>query len=77
MRELIKKFLTKHYRHDRFFGRGEDYANCIINSHVEDLINSGIGCISRFESNTGSALFYQVVDNKIKFLNHPYRKAKQ
>lgn len=48
-----EEFLIKYYKHERYKGRGEDYADCLLKSHQEDLRRDGVDWISRHDSITG------------------------
>jgi len=56
----LKEFLISHYKHERLYGRGEEYVDAVINGRIESLTNFGSDCISRHESNTSEAVFFQV-----------------
>ena len=51
--ESVENFLDKYYKHDRFRGRGEEYANILLKSHQEEYDRRGFTFISQHESNTG------------------------
>ena len=54
----IQNWITKHYRHDRLGERGKDYENAVRKSHENDFAEYGYDVISRYESNTGFAVWY-------------------
>ena len=58
MRDLLKKFLVENYRHDRLYGRGNEYGDAVVDGRVSDLQQAGVDCISRFESRTGDEIYY-------------------
>lgn len=49
----VYEFLRKHYKHERFEGRGKDYAQTIATSTLEILKESCSSFISRHESADG------------------------
>lgn len=64
--EQMKKFLVKRYRHDRLYGRDGtvwgNYGDAVTNSHLEALVEYGVGFISQHESVTGEAIKYSPAD---------------
>lgn len=57
------EFLKAHYKHDRFEGRnnnswGKDYSACIARSSYQAIESHGYTCISKHESKTGDAIWY-------------------
>lgn len=56
-KESIEKIIRYNYKHDRLFGRGEDYGNTVIKSAVEEFEKHGYIVISRHESLNGEARF--------------------
>lgn len=56
--KTVSEFLDKYYKHDRYKGRGEEYAAVILNSHEEDFKRFGMDWISRHESRTGEVVAF-------------------
>jgi len=54
----VADFLERYYRHDRYRGRGEDYAAVVLASHKKDFAEQGYTIISRYESITGQVIAY-------------------
>lgn len=55
-------FLKQWYKHDRFEGRNGDwcpnYSSIVTQSGLDHITKYGYGCISRHESVTGQAIFF-------------------
>ena len=49
----VAEFLDKYYKPERYTGRGEEYANILLNSYTERMHNNGFVTISHFDSITG------------------------
>lgn len=61
----ISEFLDRYYKHDRYKGRGEEYASCLLSSHENDFIKHGVDTISHHDSNTGTVVaFYDMATLK-------------
>lgn len=54
----VAEFLDKYMRHDRYKGRGDDYAAAVLESHESDIDKFGNTLISRHESRTGETIWY-------------------
>ena len=54
----LEEFLNKYYKHDRFHGRGEEYADAITKSRQRDLDEDGIAIISRHDSVNGQVVAF-------------------
>jgi len=54
----IADFLERYYRPDRYHGRGEDYAACLLASHEHDFQTYGYDIISRHDSVTGQVVAF-------------------
>ncbi len=52
-RELLYRFIKEHYVHDRFEGRGQHYAELIIDGYMNDLSSDNVCTISPFENRLG------------------------
>jgi hypothetical protein len=49
----LLQFLEQYHRHDRFRGRGEDYAQACIESHRVAVEKQGYTLLSRHDNATG------------------------
>jgi len=56
--ESVEDFLDRYYKPDRFRGRGDDYAQTLIESHQSDLEQNGYDIISHHDSITGRIVAY-------------------
>ena len=56
--KTIQDFLNRYYKHDRYKGRGEKYAVCLLASHTETLEEHGVDWISHHDSNTGTVVSF-------------------
>ena len=54
----IEDFLNRYYKPERFRGRGEEYAACLIASHQRDFDREGYDIISHHDSVTGQVVAY-------------------
>lgn len=54
----VEEFHNKYHKHDRYLGRGQDYAQCVINSSIEELKKYGFTIITHHDSNTGECVSY-------------------
>lgn len=67
----VYAFLRARYLHSRFEGSGSvkdfpDYAQTVAGSSLEQLLETGLGCISMYESNTGRVIWF---DRALRVLN--------
>lgn len=67
----VYAFLRERYLHSRFEGSASvkdfpDYAQQVAESSLEQLLQTGIGCITEYESNTGRAVWF---DRALRVLN--------
>jgi hypothetical protein len=78
IREAVKEFLVKNYKHDRLYGRESwweitpekpEYGDLVVNSAVEQLTERGFTCISQYESRTGEGIWYVYRQGKIVVLS--------
>lgn len=65
---LVKAFLIEWYKHDRLYGRGEEYGDLIVHRAAAELQRDGYGCISQYESKTGEAIWYRLEDGSVVIL---------
>lgn len=56
--KTVSEFLDKYYKHDRYKGRGEEYAAVVLNSHEEDLKKYDMDWMSKHESRTGEVVAF-------------------
>lgn len=54
----IADFLDTYYRHDRYKGRGEEYAAAVLSSAQKSVEQHGHTLISRHDSTLGQAVWY-------------------
>lgn len=54
----LEDFLNRYYRHDRYKGRGEEYAAAVLKSNSEYLEKYGIAWIDSKSSATGATVSY-------------------
>lgn len=54
----VKEFHDKYHKECRYTGRGQDYAQCVINSSVEDLKKYGFTFITHHDSKTSECVSY-------------------
>ena len=52
-----EEFLDTYYKPDRFRGRGEEYAQCLIDSHEKDFQKYGYDLISKHDSVMGISVW--------------------
>jgi hypothetical protein len=69
--ESMYAFLRSRYLHSRFEGSESvkdfpDYAQTVANSSLDQLLQTGIGCISMYESNNGRDVWF---DRSLTILN--------
>lgn len=55
----LKTFLVSKYKHDRLYGRGDEYGDTVVRSRLEDLGRNGYDLISHHESKTGEVVYYR------------------
>lgn len=56
--ESVADFLAHYYKPERYTGRGEDYAACLLASHEQDFTNEGYDFISHHDSITGRTVSF-------------------
>lgn len=56
--ESVSEFLDKYMRHDRYKGRGADYALAVLEYHEDCIEGFYHTLLSRHESRTGAAVWY-------------------
>lgn len=54
----ISDFLARYYKPERYNGRGEDYASCLLASHEEHLAEEGYDFITHHDSITGRVVSF-------------------
>lgn len=55
----VAAFVTDRYKHDRLYGRGEDYGDVVIAGHVERLETTGASGVSQFEAKSGEPTWFR------------------
>ena len=61
--KTVTEFLDRYYRHDKYKGRGDEYATILLKHHEEDFKKFGVDWISKHDSLTGSVVsFYGPVE---------------
>lgn len=61
--DAMYEFIRDHYLHSRFEGspHRKDYPNypeLVVRGSLEQLSQTGVGCISQYESRTGRVIFF-------------------
>lgn len=56
--KTIEEFLEKYYKHERYQGRGEKYAESLLNNHKEVFLQEGVDWISHHDSVTGQVVSF-------------------
>lgn len=54
----VEEFANKYRKSERFIQRGEDYVNCVIKSHYEDIKQKGYTSISKHDNITGKHITF-------------------
>jgi len=54
----VEEFAHKYRKPERFTGRGEDYAKCIIKSHYSDIEHHGYTSISHHDNVVGKHITF-------------------
>ena len=55
----VAEFIIAGYKHDRLYGRGEDYGDAVITSHIERLKETGASGYSHFEAKSGEGTWFR------------------
>lgn len=56
----VRAAIVGNYKHERLYGRGEEYGDAIINSAFEEAKKTGLLRISRYESQSGQQVDFRV-----------------
>lgn len=61
--EVMREFLKARYKHDRLYGRGDEYGDLVVANAAHSLNDNGgienlARCVSHFESITGREVWY-------------------
>jgi len=56
----VRMAIIGNYKHDRLYGRGEEYGDAVITSAYEDVKKRGQFSISRYESKSGDAITFKL-----------------
>ncbi len=54
----VSEFLDRYYKHDRYRGRGADYAAALLKSYESDIAQDGYAFISQWDSVTGRVVSF-------------------
>lgn len=66
----LEDFMNKYYKGSRYTGRGEEYANTLLQSYKQDLEKRDFVFISHHDSNTGKIVsFYNKIEVKNGLFN--------
>jgi hypothetical protein len=63
--EEIKEILVKAYRHDRLYGRGDDYGDYVVSKRYQDYLdgkNDDEILISRHDSHTRETIYFDILN---------------
>ena len=55
----VAEFVIARYKHDRLYGRGQDYGNLVIAGHVDRLKTEGASGVSQFEARSGESTWFR------------------
>lgn len=57
----VAEFCDRYYKHERYYGRGKEYADVCLKYHQKNYDELGYTMLSRHESRTGEAVtFYKL-----------------
>ncbi len=56
--DSIEDFIRKYGKHDRYYGRGEEYMKVCLASHKKDFEKYGFDFITHHNSKTGETVSY-------------------
>lgn len=56
----VRMAVIGNYKHDRLFGRGDEYGNVVIASALESVKSDGKFSISRHESKSGEPIDFRL-----------------
>jgi len=54
----VAEFCEKHYKRERYTGRGAEYAAACLKTHTENVARDGFTFLSHHESNTGEIVSF-------------------
>lgn len=63
----VRAAVMKNYKHDRLFGRGEEYGNVVLASAIQSVKETGKLSIGCYESKSGEVVEF-VLDDKTLIL---------
>jgi hypothetical protein len=72
--DTLKAFLQDKYKHDRLYGRGEEYGDTVVRSRLEDLERNGHDLISHHESKTGETVYFRFDGARLVECGQPPRR---
>jgi hypothetical protein len=61
----VRAAILGNYKHDRLYGRGEEYGDQVINSAVEKVKEDGCFGIGSHESKSGEAVYFKLDGNTL------------
>jgi hypothetical protein len=61
----VRAALVGNYKHDRLYGRGEEYGDLIVKNAYDDLLKTGEMWISKFESQSGQVVKFRLDGNSL------------
>lgn len=59
----VRAAILGNYKHDRLYGRGEEYGDRIISSTVDTVKKDGHFGIGSYESKSGEAVYFKLDGN--------------
>lgn len=65
LRFQVTAVLVGNYKHDRLHGRGQEYADVVMSSAMNELETTGRLTISRHESKSGIAVVFHLDDGML------------
>ena len=54
----VEDFLKKYYKHDRYTGRGKEYAALLLKNYQDEFDEYGFTYISKWDSDTGDIVSF-------------------
>jgi hypothetical protein len=61
----VRMAIIGNYKHDRLFGRGDEYGEAVIASAYEDAKNKGEFSIGRYESKSGDHITFKLDGSQV------------
>jgi hypothetical protein len=63
--EQMREFLVERYKHDRLYGRSDEYGNLVVNSRLDDLARNNVDLISHYEARRGDQIWFTFRDGRL------------